>query len=668
MTPMFSFQRFRRKINSQPLEIEEIFLDHLLKKREEEVGFWKRKLESPFEEKRFLIFWIFEILLLLTLLLVSFKLQILQYSQYNLLAQKNQFVDLKIKAERGVIYDRNMNQLVFNQDTFDLVVKISELPKRKKERDKSIKEIAEIINNSPQELEEKIRRGSDDLILLKKNLSIQELILIETQNRKFLGFKIKKQFKRDYFNEESLSHILGYLGQISTQELKDWGGDYEVGDYIGKTGLEKEYEKVLAEKKGVLEIERDVRGREISQKIKKLPQSGQSLILSLDLELQKKISETLKKILEQGKGEAVAAVALNPQNGEILASVSLPSFDNNLFSKGITIAELKLLNENPKNPQLNRVIQGIYLIGSTIKPLIGLAALEEGIITEKTAIFAPLKLCLSAQGTEGRISCFADWKFHGWTDIKKAIAESVNPFFYIIGGGYKASATADSRLPRNFVGLGVTKIADWLKKFGLGEKMGVDLPGEVVGRVPTPAWKENYFSSRAPSERIWYQGDTYNLSIGQGYILATPLQVAVSFQMIANKGKIFKPRLVKAILNQSENFGFGEKKEILPEVLKEDIVSPKTVEIIRQGMRLAVSLPQGSAVVLNSLPISTAAKTGTAQVYPQKQIYNYWITVFAPYEDPRIVLTIVLENIKGLQPIVQQAAKEILEWHYLNNF
>lgn len=664
---MFFFRRPQKKFKFQPLEIEEIFLDYLFKKKEEESGLLKRKIESSLEEKRFLIFLVIEILFLLILLLVSFKFQIIEHLQYSFLAQKNQFLDLKIKAQRGVIYDRNMNQLVFNRNVFNLVAKISKLPKEEKEREKSIEEIAKIINFSPQELKEKINQVTNDLVLFKKDLSLQELILIEAQNKKFLGFEIKKQPQREYLKEDSLSHILGYLGEISTKELeKDLKENYEIGDYVGKEGLEKQYEKILVEKKGLLKIKRDVLGKEISQEIKKIPQSGKSLVLSLDLELQKKISEILKKILKEKKSEAAMAVALNPQTGEILASVSLPSFDNNLFSKGIALAEFKELNEDPKNPQLNRIIKGNYLVGSTIKPLIGLAALEEGIITEKTIFFCPLYLCFSLIEKKGQKTCFADWKFHGWADIKKGIAESVNPFFYFIGGGYKAPVGADPKLPKYFKGLGVIKIANWLKKFGWAEKTGVDLPGELAGRVPTPAWKENYFASYPKSEQIWYQGDTYNLSIGQGYILATPLQVAVSFQLIANKGKIFKPHLVKAILTHSEGDNL-KKEEISPQVLKENIVSPKTIEIIREGMRLAVSSPQGSAVTLNSLSVAVAAKTGTAQIYPQKQIYHYWITVFAPYENPEILLTIVLEKTKGLQPITQQIAKEILEWYFENS-
>ncbi|GAI36964.1 unnamed protein product, partial [marine sediment metagenome] len=257
--------------------------------------------------------------------------------------------------------------------------------------------------------------------------------------------------------------------------------------------------------------------------------------------------------------------------------------------------------------------------GSTIKPLIGIAALEEEIIKEETTFFCPLELCLEHKYTK-ELKCYSDWKFHGLTSIEKAIAESVNPFFYIIGGGYEAPKSADPRLVEYFEGLGSRKIAQWLRKFNLGEKTGIDLPGEVTGRVPDPEWKENYFSDRPRAQQIWYLGDTYNLAIGQGYILVSPLQVAVAFQSIANQGKIFKPRLVK------KNLFSDEEKEI--EILKETSINPESIEIVREGMRRAVASPSGSAFFLNDLPVKVAVKTGTAQT-SIKDVYHNWITLFA---------------------------------------
>ncbi|GAI34230.1 unnamed protein product, partial [marine sediment metagenome] len=256
----------------------------------------------------------------------------------------------------------------------------------------------------------------------------------------------------------------------------------------------------------------------ISREIIEYPQSGNSLILTLDFSLQEKIEEVLTKILREVGSQGGAVVALNPRNGNVLASVSLPYFNNNLFAQGIKLEELQKLNEDKRNPQVNRVISGLYPIGSTIKPLIGSAALEEGVIKETTQFYCPLELCVEHKYT-GEPECFSDWKFHGSTQIKRAIAESVNPFFYMLGGGYNRPEFADSRLPKHFEGLGVEKIKRYLELFGLGEKTEIDLPGELEGRVPDQEWKEDYFRNQPRAQQIWYLGDTYNLSIGQGYLL-----------------------------------------------------------------------------------------------------------------------------------------------------
>jgi len=697
------FNRFQKKLNFNPIDIEETFLDDLLKKKERDPELLERKIESPLKQTIFSLFLVFGVFVLFFLLASSFNLQVLNYEKYKNLSEKNKFLDLKIRAERGVIYDRNMVQLVSNVPRFDLFLEISKFPQEEKRKDEILREISEIIDVPFDDLERKINESSGDLVLLKENLEREDLILIETKINSFTGIKIKKQIRRDYIEEESLSHILGYLGIISPEEVKSLGENYEIEDYVGKEGLEKQYERVLAERKGTLEIERDVQGNVISQKIKENPCSGRSIVLTLDFDLQKKLSQTMRDILKGGEGKGAASVALDPRTGEVLASVSLPGFNNNLFARGITQEELKELNEDKRKPQLNRVIGGVYPVGSTIKPLVGIAALEERIINEETTFFCPLELCLKHKYS-GELKCYSDWTFHGLTSIKKAIAESVNPFFYIIGGGYESYEGADPRLPESFEGLGSKKIADWLRKFGWGQKTGIDLPGEVQGRVPDAQWKEKYFSSFPREKQIWYLGDTYNLSIGQGYILTSPLQVAVAFQALANGGKIFKPRIVKEILPRDEECllsqnseeerlngkieeqgikdGKSENREgelenelietdrenageeFIAEILNENFVSPESIEIIREGMRQAVVSPSGSAVMLSTLPVEVAAKTGTAQVFPNKEIYHNWITVFAPYENPEILLVIMFENVEGTRIVAQKAAKEVLEWYF----
>ena len=494
----------RIKQRAREIDIEHIFLDKLRQKRVDGPDI---KIEVPLKRASFLFFLFLVVAVLGVFLALVFKMQINQNEHYEALAQENKFVIARFNSERGVIYDRNMQQLVWNEVGFDLW---------------------------------------ENQKLVKENLSHQDLILFETGQQKSPALKIQRRILRNYETQGALSHILGYLGKLSAEEYKTLT-DYQFFDYIGRAGLEKAYEEILREKKGAVQIERTADGKEISREIIKYPQSGNSLVISLDFELQKHVQRSLQKTMDEVDSDRGVVVALQPSTGEVLAMVSLPVFDNNIFSRGISQEQWEELNKDELNPQLNRVIGGLYPTGSTIKPLVGAAALEEGIITETTNIYAPEKLCIENQFNPEEAECFPDWTFHGWSDIKRAIAESVNPFFYIIGGGYNApnsqSKFFEPNLPRKIDGLGANKLAEYLQKLKLGSITGLDLPGEVAGRVPTPDWKEEYFET-ALSQK-WYLGDTYNLSIGQGYLLATPLQMAVAFSVIANDGVAFKPRFLK---------------------------------------------------------------------------------------------------------------------------
>jgi len=645
-------------LQNSHLEIEEIFLDSILKKENKE-KLSNLRLEVPVKKSSLVLFFGLSCFFILTIWINSFRLQVLSHSYYSGLCESNRFFNLKLKAERGLIFDRNGKQLVFNEIKFKPALDFSTLPSQENEREKILKQLANILGKNIQELKEFITKTQNDnhsknFVVLPYFLSHKNLILLQTKEQELKGVKIVKVVKRKY-ERAGLSHILGYMGEISLKELKQHP-EYSLGEWIGKEGIEKTYQKILAEKKGILKIERDVKGRIISKKIVEEPKSGQNLILTVDFSLQKVLYQSLKKIKKEVKAEGAAAVILNPKNGEILAMVSLPDFDNNIFSEGISFQQLQQLNQAEGNPQLNRVIGGVYLVGSTIKPLIGAAALEEEIITPTTKIFSPEKLCVENKFTKEK-ECFRDWKFHGWTDIKKAISESVNPFFYIVGGGYKRPSFADVRVPKEFKGLGVKRIKKYLQLFGWGERTGIDLPGEVKGRVPDPQWKKKYFKN--PLQQKWYLGDTYNLSIGQGYILVTPLQVARAFAALVNGGKLVVPRVVKAIVNPETK----QKKEIEVKIERENFISPKNLSVIKQAMRMTVSSPAGSAHLLNSLPIPSGAKTGTAQI-GKTDYYNNWITVFAPYEDPEIVLTVVIEKVKGTRIAAQKVAKEVLEWYF----
>ncbi len=640
-----------RKIKSRAKEIgiEEISLDSFLKKQKQDFEMYDKKIEVPLTKQVFLVFIFICFILFGLLWALCFHLQITQGNDYKLLSERNKFAVLKLQASRGVIYDKNLEQLVWNQSSFDLVLNISKLPEDEIKKTNIIKNVSDIIGS---EVDLNADKG-----IITRNLSYRALISLQAEPEKFPGFEIRENSIRRYEESCDLAHVLGYMGKIKTSELEECE-NCSILDYVGREGLEKSYENILKERKGEIQIEKTVQGKEISRKIIKYPESGNSLVLNLDFSLQKKVDEELREAMEKVGSEKGAVVALDPRNGNILALISLPTFNNNLFAQGISQEEFDNLNQDKRNPQINRAISGLYPTGSAIKPLIASAALEEGVVEEDTQLYCPLNLCLENIYSKEK-ECFVDWKFHGLSDIKRALAESINPFFYIIGGGYIRPSFADLRLPKHFIGLGVDKIKEYLEKFGLGQKTGIDLPGEVQGRVPDAEWKEKYFANQARAQQIWYLGDTYNLSIGQGYFLATPIQIASAFSAIANNGTLYKPKLVDRVINSEKEL----VEEINPEIISNNFIKQENLDIVRQGMRQSVSLPSGSAFSLNSLPVEVATKTGTAQI-GSKEIYEEWVGTFAPYQNPEIVLVVLIEEVPGMQRASLKASKEILNWYF----
>jgi penicillin-binding protein 2 len=617
------------------IEPEEVLLDKLAKKKEEEMGIFEKKFEVPIFKTTLFRFFLFLILLLLFLYLRTFQLQIIQAKDFQIKSEKNKFLISKIRAERGVIYDQNFKQLVFNKPSFDLILKKSELPKDEKEKEKILKEVASILKVDFEKIKEKMNSQEEE-IKIAENLDHQTLIVLETKIDDLSGFEIEKNIQREYLDGETISHLIGYLGKTNLE---------------GKEGIEKSYDQVLRESPGKILIERDAKGRILSQRIVELPKPGKNLVLWLDFDLQKKIKEEMEKKIKEVGAKGGAAVAIDPKSGGILALVSLPSFDNNLFSKGISQKDWEKLQKDPKNPLLNRATSGQYLFGSTVKPFIALAALQEKIISPNKKIDCQGKIEIPHRYNPEIIYEFKDWTVHGLTDIRKEIAESCNVFFYTIGGGYQDQE-----------GLGPSKIKKYLEIFGFGKLVNSDfpIPSFAKGLIGDPEWKKEKFGES------WWDGDTYNMSIGQGYILATPLQVARAFAAIANGGKLLKPKFVKEIVDEEKNV----IEVIEPEIESEIPIDQKNFQIVKEGMRWAVTgenSPHASAIALNDLPVAAVAKTGTAQVSRKdcENCYTIWISVFAPYEDPKIVLTIMLEDVKGrLSQVVVPVAKEVLNWYF----
>lgn len=630
----------KRKIKlyfKEEIEPQEVFLDELARKKEGEFGISEKKFEVPISKGILYGFYIVFLIIILVFGVKTFQLQILHGEEFTRKSEENRTRIYLLRPERGVIYDRNLKQLVRNSPSFDLVCDKKDLPADKEQRTKILKRVSRVIGEDLDKLENKIGESESNAVLILENIKHEILILLEGEINNLPGFVIERNTVRNYIDGETYAHLLGYTGKINKEELAIYQ-NYSVPDYIGKSGIEKSYESLLRGNPGQLKIEKNAFGEKISESKIFDPESGKSLVLWLDSDLQKKAGEALKKQLLITKSKKAAAVALDPRSGGVLALVSIPSFNPNLFSQGISQEELKSIQKDSSAPLFNKTMSGIgYSTGSTIKPLIASAALEEKIISPEKEINCQGVISVNNPyypRIEPEKYEYHDWKIHGLTDIRKAIAESCNVFFYTVGGGYQS-----------FKGLGPDKIEQWLRQFGWGEKTGIDLPEEGMGILPE--LNEN-----------WTLGNTYHLSIGQGPFSITPLQVANAFAAIANGGKIYQPKVVRKIID--ENGSIIENIE--PKILRENFIDSQNLKIVREGMRGAVTY--GSAVNwLNNLPVKAAAKTGTAQT-GTKGIYHNWVTVFAPYDNPSIVLTIVIESVPENMVAALPVAKEILEWYF----
>ena len=577
----------------------------------------KKIISDNFETKKIQVVFIVISIFLILLFGRIFSLQILNGAEYRASAEENRIRITDIKAPRGNIYDRNFTELSHNVPNFSLNVIPGDFSKNPDEKNKTFNSIAKILSVSPELIANKINnfpKFSYQKFSIAERIPYEQATRLMIDSNEWQGVSLDVNYSREYFDNINYSHILGYMGKISKTDLQDHP-EYAYDDIIGKMGIEKQYDFILRGENGKKEIEVDSIGKETKIVNIKNPQVGKSIVLTIDAPLQKILSEQLSELVDKTKKiTGAAAIAMDPKTGEILSLVSSPSFDNNAITRGLTEEEYKLLTENTKKPLFNRGITGEYPSGSTIKPVIAAAALAEGIIKENTLIN-------SVGGIKVGEWFFPDWKpgGHGATDVKKAISESVNTFFYTIGGGFE-----------EFEGLGIDRLTQYFNLFGLGQKLGVDLANEADGFIPSKQWKESNKKER------WYIGDTYHLSIGQGDILVTPLQVAAYTSTIANGGTLYRPFLARAFSAPDQKI----IQENNPLIIRNDFINKKYLDIVKKGMREAVLT--GSATSLSSLPVSAAAKTGTAQFGSNNETHA-WFTAFAPYENPEIVITVVVE-------------------------
>ncbi|HEY4706359.1 MAG TPA: penicillin-binding protein 2 [Thermodesulfobacteriota bacterium] len=547
-------------------------------------------------------------------------LQVFEHSYFLEMSMNNATRLIKAPAPRGVVYDRVGVKIAENRPGFDLYIvpeDVKDWPKTKEMLLKLIQIDEEDINET---LEKSKKRPPFQAVKLKEDLSWEETVRFESFKFELPGLMLDVSPKRSYVFGEATAHLLGYLGEISEKELKEREDEerYSSGDLIGKYGLEKYFEKDLRGIDGGKEIEVDALGRKIRMVNWIPPYPGNNMKLSIDIKSQVAAWAAL--------GDKVGAVvAMEPKTGRVLAMVSTPGFDPNTLSTRITREEWRAIIENPLNVLNNRAIQGQYPPASTYKPIHAAAALEEGVITPETRIYSGPSFWFAGRA-------YRDWKEegHGSINVHRAIVESSDTFFYQVG-----------------LKLGIDRLAGYTKRFGFGEKTGIPLHNEKSGLVPSSEWKRKVYKVK------WYEGETISVSVGQGYMLTTPLQLLNAYAAIANGGTLWRPILVDEITTP-------DGKLILrsaPEKRGELGISEKTMAHIRDGLRGVTHEEGGTARFLSrTTDLKIAGKTGTAQVARlikrtkniESIAYKYrdhaWFAGFAPYDDPQIAVVVIVEH------------------------
>ncbi len=599
------------------------------------------QLENSLLSSRLKLALIFIFLLTSILLVRLYNLQVVNYEFYQEEALGNQMRTLPITPTRGNIYDRNGVLLATNLLSYQLTLTPEKVP----DIAHTLQQLkqANFINQQDIKRYHKTRNRFRAFhnIPLKHNLSKTKVAAFLVSNQ-FPGVEVSAYFQRLYPHGASSVHALGYVSRINKQDQKFYDKkNYAGTQLVGKVGIEKQYETLLHGRTGVKQIERNVSGRIIDTTIITPAVSGKNLTLSLDLDLQKKAEALLK-------GKRGAIVIIDVRNGEILTLVSTPTYNPNWFVNGISHKNYNQLRNSTDIPQLNRTVQGLYPPGSTIKPMVSLAGLEEGIITDQSQTFCPGYYKLPNVKRK-----FNDWKRngHGHVDVKNAIAQSCDVFFYDLANK-----------------LGIERLHHHLDLFSFGRKTGIDIPGEKAGIMPSKAWKKIH------RKEPWYLGETLIAGIGQGFMTSSPLQLAVATAAIANKGEIFQPTLLKATQATNAPIIATDNKRSRQIPIK-DIHNWETVIA---GMKMTVHAPQGTARRINKgLTYTLAGKTGTAQVFgldPEEQYIaekydeklrdHALFTGFAPIENPEIAIAVIVENAGSGSVKAAPLARKILDVYF----
>jgi len=563
-----------------------------------------------------------------------YYLGVLNHKYYFAVADENRLRIEFLPAPRGAIYDRNGEVLAGNRPSFELVALPLNLPKDVSKQAEVIAGISAMAELSSDEVSELIfRDGARQFqsIAIKQNLDREKALLFFEQEKQLPGFRVLNTPIRDYASPLSYAHLLGFVGKINPEEYQEKSGSgYLFNDTLGKTGIESVYEEFLRGTFGERQVEVDARGSVKKVYGEKEARPGQNLVLNIDAGLQEALYESLAGRLAQSGKKKAAAIAMNPKNGEILAYVSLPGYDINEFAEGISRERYQKLQNDPSQPLFNRGIRGLYPPGSTVKPMVALAALQEGVVAEDTVVDDEGYIVIeNVFGGPDAFFYGFNRRALGRVNVRDAIALSSDVFFYTVGGGYE---------PAEIDGLGIDKIAAYYNQFKIGDVLGIDLDGERAGLVPTPQWKKERFPDD-PEQGRWYLGNTYHAAIGQGDVLATPLQVLSWTATIANGGAVYQPYIVNRVEDNDGNV----IRQFAPLEVGRVEAEERFFEVVREGMREAVL--SGTAKSLSTLPIAVAAKTGTAQ-FDAKDLdrSHAWFAGYAPFDDPQIAIMVLVED------------------------
>jgi len=585
-----------------------------------------------------------------------FSLQVLAGNANLALANGNRIRERVARAPRGMIYDRAGVVLARNQASYDVTVVPQLLPDDAAARQAEYARIGAMIGMSAADVQAKteaVCKNHDPACmrspvaeLVSSGVPRDAALLVEQSSTTLPGFALDVNPIREYSDDNLLSVFLGYTGRVNSDEVVADPG-YGPTDLIGKLGLEKRYEGQLRGTNGGERTEVDALGRPIRVLASREAVPGNNLVLSVDMALERKFAEAIGKQMTLAGAKRASGVAINPKTGEVLAAVSLPSYDNNLFSRGISVADYDKLKNDPAQPLFNKVVSGAYASGSIIKPLGASAALQEGIITPNTTVDDTGQLDVVNPYDKTIHYIYKGWEHTGLgvMNLFSAIAMSSDIYFYTIAGGFT-----------NFTHyLGVDKLTHYYQLFGLGAQTGVDIPGETAGRVPTPDWKKKF------SGLPWYTGDTYNIAVGQGDILTSPLQMASAVAAIANGGSLLVPHFVSEIKD-----GAGKTvSTVKPEVIRKDFISAQNLNLVRQGMRQTVTKGTACCFMDRDVPVAVAGKTGSAETDPTNNVPPHsWFEAFAPYDDPQIVTVVLLEKSGEGAEYAVPATRETLQWYF----